>query len=497
MPRLLRPARPLVAALLALVALGSLAAPAAALEPPQPLPGYRPAFVTETDTRPWKDCLWASGSMLLDKWTNGATIVGRQELRRLSGDRHGGSTLADLHAAFERLGLDLRYSPDGGARITWRSLLNALSHGAGAVLLGDDSKLPRWYGRWDVAFWQATGDGDNHAVYIERYDPKHGRVWLMDPLGRGDWAGEWISVRSLRRFAWSNGGYLSAAITPTAKPAPYAEVSVGDPTTVISPTTLDVRWEVKAPRGWHFPGADVKVAFPQASDPLALAVSAPAIVSDVAIGDAPASPGAAVANGTLRAIATLPTEPGAYQATMTLTDRRFGKTVAASGDVAVFVPGSRRATLGLVTSSSTVIAGAQLDVTVSVANSGEDTWADGVRAPGDLFPIPTIRHTQVIARWIPVELVAASTADAGELPPPDEAPAEAVIPSVAELGLVPLAPGGAVLLSAGIVAPAAPGTWALVIDVVDDVDGSFAAHGSAPVVGLFVVTHARLLVPVG
>ena len=76
-----------VALLAAASLLTALPAPAAALEPPRPLPGYRPAFVTETDTRPWTDCLWASGAMLLDKWTNGDVRVTRQQLRAASGDR--------------------------------------------------------------------------------------------------------------------------------------------------------------------------------------------------------------------------------------------------------------------------------------------------------------------------------------------------------------------------------------------------------------------------
>ena len=68
-----RTARALAAACLVVATwLSVMPAPAAALEPPRPIPGYRPAFVTETDTRPWTDCLWASGAMLLDKWTSGA-----------------------------------------------------------------------------------------------------------------------------------------------------------------------------------------------------------------------------------------------------------------------------------------------------------------------------------------------------------------------------------------------------------------------------------------
>ena len=40
-------------------------------------------------------------------------------------------------------------------------------------------------------------------------------------------------------------------------------------------------------------------------------------------------------------------------------------------------------------------------------------------------------------------------------------------------------------VDAKLLAPASPGAWALVVDIVDDVDGSFAALGSAPAVQVF------------
>ena len=46
--------RHVAAACLAVASLLAIAGPVAALEPPRPLPGHRPAFVTETDEHPWK-----------------------------------------------------------------------------------------------------------------------------------------------------------------------------------------------------------------------------------------------------------------------------------------------------------------------------------------------------------------------------------------------------------------------------------------------------------
>ena len=319
--------------------------PAAALEPPRPLPNHRPAFVTETDERPWKDCLWASGAMLLDKWTNGDLTPTHQQLRRLAGDPHGGSTLEDLHVAYARLGINLRFSPDGGERITWSMLLRRLAKGAGAVLLGDDSKLPRWYGRWDYGFWKLTtkekASKDNHAVYIERYDRRHRRVWLMDPLGRPGWKGEWISVcgaASIRvdhRWRGPDRGRH-----PIARAAPFARVAVSNPVISATSTTATAAFGIKAPRRWTFPGADVRVTFKPAGDPLlAAATSLPVTTIATANDGRPKKPVATVRGTSLRATTPLPSKAGAYRVTMKLTDRRFGRTVARAGNVTVFVPG--------------------------------------------------------------------------------------------------------------------------------------------------------------
>ena len=486
MPLTSRPTRAIAAACLVVVTwLSVVPAPAAALEPPSPLPNYRPEFVTQTDERPWQDCLWASGAMLLDKWTNGDVTRAHQQLRSLAGD-HGGSRLADLGVAYARLGIDLRFSPDGGERITWPDLLRRLESGAGAVVLGDDADLPRWYGRWDRAFWtltkEETADKDNHAVYVERYDRKRGRVWLMDPLGRGDWKGEWIGIGALRRFAWSRGGILTVAVTPTAKAAPYAGVTMTDPRISMTSTTLDATWGLEAPGGWAFPGADVRAAFEPADDPLRAAVEslpvtmAAAAMADVPTEDAPTEPVAALAGASIRAVAALPSVPGAYRATITLTDRRFGEAVAEAANVAVFVPGPRRATLRLLSPDQAIEAGGAVSVSLSVANSGTETWAEHGQLTATLAAVPAlpIRETRLVAHWILLD-----------------GPAETVPPVPVELQAVALGPGTRTTVTVELGAPGTAGAWALVVDVVDDVAGSFAALGSVPAVQMFEVLAPR------
>jgi hypothetical protein len=472
------------ACLAAATLLGVVATPASALEPPRPLPGHRAAFVTETDVRPWRDCLWASASMLLDKWTNGELRVSHERLRRLSGDLQGGSSFAAMRVAFRRLGFDIPLTAGGDSTMTWQGLLARLRSGAGAVVLGDYSKLPRWYGRWDRRFWNGKGKTDNHAVYVERYDAKRGRVWMMDPLGRGSYAGEWISTWSLYRFAWFRGGRVQAIATPTARSAPFKGVSFGDPTLASSALVVSAAWQVHTPRGWRFAGADVHAAVTPAEDPLMAAVLAADAGTRPTAAAPPANPTAREAGGTLTASAPVPSTPGAWMVTLALTDRRFGSQVAAAGPLVAFVPGVRRANLHLHVDDQAPDVGSTVSFSVVVTNSGGIPWADprqAAAAGGDVTP----RATRLVATWILVDSMTGTTAsDSVAAGIGDRAlRARAFEP----LRRIPIDPGETVRVDATIQAPDAPGRWALVIDVIDDVEGSFATAGSRPAVALLEV----------
>jgi hypothetical protein len=466
-------------------------APAAALEPPRPLPGYRPEFVTQTDRGPSGNCLWASAVMLLDKWTNGDRTITHQRLRALSGDRRAGSNFRNLRIAYRKLGFRLEFSPDGGERITWPSLLRRLRHGAGAVILGDYSRLPRWYGRWDYGFWRLTKKEkkakDNHAMYIERYDARRGRVWLMDPLAPVGWRGEWISVRALRGFVWTRGGALAVAVTPNARPAPFAGVRLGeDPALSRTSTTFEATWAVKAPRTWRFPGANLRVDMRPAGDPLLAAVTSPAAVAPAGRGPTDVTkPSIRVDGRRLRVSAPLPSEPGAYVASVRVTDRRFGRMVVEAGDVALFVPGERQATLQLRPIPDVLEAGDPVSLELGVVNTGSASWAEG-SAEDRRNGLDTARNTRLVAGWIRLGDDAAEGVGA-----PREAPARGAdavgAPEPVELDRVPLGPGKRRTVRTDISAPTEPGRWALVIDLVDDVDGSFAALGSAPAVKVLEV----------
>ena len=486
-----RPARVLAAACLVVgTLLAALPAPAAALEPPRPLPNYRPAFVTETDTRPWTDCLWSSAAMLLDKWTNGEVQVSRQALRRASGDMVGGSSFDDMKVAFAKHHFRVEFSPDGGTKITWGQMLSRLERGAGAVLLGDYSQLPRYYGRWDYAFWKKTGAEDNHAVYVERYDRKRGRVWLMDPLGRDGYRGEWISTHSLRRYAWSSGGAMYVAMTPTAKAAPFAGVKVSRPAVVLSPTAVDATWTLRVPKKWRFPGGDVATQFTTPDDALRAAAESPGVPVRHVGAEAPADGRASVQGKSLHVAAPLPATPGAYVASLSLRDRRFGDVFVRSRKVAIFVPGPRRATMRLNVRETGAEAGSTLEVSVNVANSGIETWADTRTSVTGGTQRTVVRGTRAVARWIPLPAVDAPRTAAGAVS------ADAAGPAPTTLGPVALAPGRMIVLRESLLVPDAAGRWALVIDILDDVAGSFAAIGSAPAVTIIDVVPTRGIQPV-
>jgi hypothetical protein len=318
----------------------------------------------------------------------------------------------------------------------------------------------------------------------------------MDPLARGDWQGEWISVSALRRFAWSKGGRVAAVATPAAAPAPFAGVVAVQPMVGLSEAAVTTTWKLRTSGGWAWRGGDVHASVEPAEDPIAAAIAAAQVDSRTTADPAPEAPVAGVTGHTLRLSAALPTEPGAYVASLSLSDHRFGNTFVASDPVGVFVPGARQATLRLNVAHEILVAGDDLRINLSVANSGEHTWADTARPegdPGDVRP----RATRAVATWVLLDRpghggVSGETSSDGASAPGDAADATLAI----DLRKLPLAPGALERIRETLVVPKEAGSWALVIDIVDDVAGSYAALGSAPAVALFEVVPPRGIAPV-
>jgi hypothetical protein len=466
------------------------ALPAEAAEPHRPLPGYQPAFVTERDGQRWEDCLWASAAMLVDKWSAGRVGISKDRLRALSRSGEGRSNFDDLRPALSRMGFRARSSPNGGDFVTWAELRTRLAAGGGAILLGDYSDLPRRYGRWDPSFWRNEGEDDNHAIYLDRYDPRRDRYWVMDPLAPSGWQGEWVPARAIRAFAWSTGsGGLWTLMTPAAQPAPFGSVQLDDPIAFAGIDDLHVVWPVEAaPEAWTLPAVDVEtsaIRVQGAALPAGdLVVLAPPVLA-TPLPRVAADPSVKFADDMLLAAVPTPTGPGTYEVSVTLRERRFGLGVA-TASVTLHVPGERHATLDTPAVLEPVAIG-RFAFDVHVANTGSVTWAepDGVStAPREAY-VP--RATRLTATWVPLagpDIVAAVAAD------PEVVTAD--LPTTMQLDALPLAPGDDVTIHANVPTPERPGRWALVLDVVDDHAGSFAAGGSRA--GVLLV---ELVLPIG
>jgi hypothetical protein len=470
-----------------LAAAGELAAVSAV--PEAPAPGYTPRFVTQTDERPpWEDCLWASGAMLLDKWTHGRIHPDRQRLRAASRDFRGGSTFADLARAAARLyGWRPRWSPDGGDPLTWRELLDRLARGGGAVIAGDYGDLGNPFIRWSRSY-AADPHAAGHAMYVERYDAAHDRIWLMDPLGRGGYSGEWAPARRIYAFIWKRRGHVFAMATP-APPARSATGYVpgslalaagsyrsGETGAVVLPFTgkgpwplpdlqVATSWELVAPDGLATPTPE-----PTKADPGAQPITRSALVvstADPALIDDRQSSGSAMRPVSLMLSSeiALPSEPGLWRMS-SLIERRDGRDLPKSWQqppLQVRVWGDRGAFVLAFAPAEPVAAGEPLQLTVMVENAGLMPWSDAAGDPrlaeNDVDPAP--------------ELDVAWVAEDGTL-------------SAAHAPMTMTAASGAQqTVTLGLVAPALSGTYQVRFDVRDGW-GSLLAPEFA-VVGLDLV----------
>ena len=456
---------PVVALAVALGLLLPNAVPAAAAEPHRPLPGYRPAFVTERDAGPWVDCLWASTAMLVDKWTAGEIRVSKDRLRALSGDRHGGSNLTDLRIALRALALPMSTSPGPGTSFGWSALRSRLAHGGGAVIQGDYGDLPRQFGRWDLAFWGKKGAGDDHALYLDRYDRRRDRFWVMDPLAPDGWAGEWIPGRSIRAFAWTAaGGALYGIMTPRAEAGPFDGVELDEPYLFVIDDAAHIEWRtLAAPDHWKVPGSKVVARMTRLADGIVAPGPMVGSVPASGLGNvAESGPDVVFESGRLSARLPIPVEPGVYRADVVVRETRFGQEEVVSGPATIFVAGDRRAQIDAWAELSAV-AGTSVAVEVAILNTGTTDWSNAVPAVSGDRATNIPQDTRLVAHWIPVSVAA-----------------DGAGPTSVALDRIPLGPGSETRLTVHVPAPPAPGRWALMFDVTDDVQGSFALGGSQP-----------------
>lgn len=441
-----------------------------------------PRFVTETDEpAPWTDCLWASATMFIDKRTGGQIVPNREDLRVASGDLEGGSSFPDVvRGGHALLGLDLVYSPGGGDDLSWEGLLERLATGGGAVVAGHYGSLPPHYTRWDRSF--AARELAAHAVYVEQYDPATGLVWLMDPLGRGEYVGEWMRAEELSAFVFrSADGLVHAMATPpsgasnavlrVARWAPGA-VSIGAAQAGgTAGVSIWLRSRGVAPLGDlvatpHWERLDLAMPAAGAAEenrPTEAAAGVEALPEPTYIPSGEVLVGAPTAvtlsEAGLVGELILPSVPGRYRLELDL--RTAGDQPAAIGPppaVELDVLGELGARY-LLPASMVADAGGQVVVDVAVTNIGTQAW----------------EAATLTARW--------TTAEGTEL---GSGSPHAVAALSAE-------PGRSQLATATIDAPAEVGEYRLWVDLADPERGSLSALGVAPGVMTVWVASERLV----
>jgi hypothetical protein len=363
-------ARLALAAALALIAFS----PAAPLTPSAEAGGWRYLPPPAGDYSPkhvWQlkdNCIWAAGSMLLDKWSHGRVRASQWALRHASGDKKGGSSLRDLARGFARaVGVRLAI-PGFGASMKWWQLLDRLESGGGAVIVGEYSRMPAHFSRWSPSF--ARKRNSSHAVFVENYDRRHGRVWLDDPLAPGGWPGEWIPVDDLRRFADIDGGVVQAAATParrrpSTQPLIDQAYRLGPPKAaakVILGQTLAVSIPLRITDGFPRPATQrLEATWQPADHPDA---SRPATTRSRTV--KPSRSGFSTR-------LPVPAEPGRYVVDLRLAPATGRGPARAVGKIEVRVAGPYSALVGVTTESSQDV-GYPVPLTIVVENTGLVDW---------------------------------------------------------------------------------------------------------------------------
>lgn len=175
---------------------------------------YRPPFVTETDEPVWDDCVPCSIVMLVAAWTLGETTdlptgptMSRVRLKRLRERMRDrlpralqGGGLRPEHAVAMVAAQWPFLPPLLTPKPTWDSLWDQLRTGSAAALWGNpaevrkpDSPLRRW----------TANDDFGHCLFVLRATATD--AWVMDPLGRGAYKGQWVRAGQLKRYAYLDG----------------------------------------------------------------------------------------------------------------------------------------------------------------------------------------------------------------------------------------------------------------------------------------------------
>ncbi|MBA3235195.1 MAG: hypothetical protein H0T59_04250 [Chloroflexi bacterium] len=180
---------------------------------------------------------------------------------------------------------------------------------------------------------------------------------------------------------------------------------------------------------------------------------------------------------------TLPAAAGRYRLTITLHDADGvvfdAATQALVASVIVRVTGEFDGEIQAAATAD-LVAGTHLNLGVRVVNLGQQAWGGKPRHVGsEVVHEAANKPATIVARWVPLSAGAELSAELAG------ATIEAVLP-------VGLKPGATIDATLAIVAPAAPGEYLLLLDVVTADHGSLVAAGAQPtLIRISVVAPAR------
>ena len=184
---------------------------------------------------------------------------------------------------------------------------------------------------------------------------------------------------------------------------------------------------------------------------------------------------ARIAKGALTITVTLPTDPGHYRLVTTIHDRDGIAYDAASQ--ALLSPLTIRVSAPLsvaygVAPAIDITAGTRGILPIRIANDGSMAWALPPLTPDDRLGGVYRPSPLLVGRWIPLS------------------PNASTLPDTVEETTPAVLPGGQAVVGLEMTAPAEPGAYVLVVDLVSPIHGSLAANGSAPAQVLVTVEPA-------
>ena len=145
------------------------------------------------------NCGMASAAMLAWAASGGKIRVSGGDLRYYSGDRdqngdERGTTYDDITIALKNVGLGLKQF-HGMDFTAWKRRLLA---GEGSLISGHYMDAPENLRLTNSASF-------THTMYVDRAKKVDGKVWffVMDPLGRSGYSGQWWPEEAMRQYGWS------------------------------------------------------------------------------------------------------------------------------------------------------------------------------------------------------------------------------------------------------------------------------------------------------